>query len=102
MYEGEDIVVYGRPGCPDCERAVGLFQQFRVIYQFVNTEEEPDAKERAREINLQLGREPRVPTIVFPPQAIPPDGRILTEPIDSELLASVAVLTPAYRQSLTK
>jgi mycoredoxin len=78
--EVDIVVVYGTWWCPDCRRAIRLLKKHRIRYQWVNVARDPAAMAVVEEINQGLQS---VPTIIFP------DGEILVEPSNVELVAKL-------------
>jgi mycoredoxin len=72
----EQIKMYGTKWCPDCARAKRVFDKLKVVYEWHNIEEEPEAAAYVEKVN---GGFKSVPTIVFP------DGSVLVEPSNQEL-----------------
>ncbi len=70
--------MYGTTWCGDCHRAKALLDDLGVGYEWVNIEEVEGASERMLELN---GGIMRVPTLIFP------DGSVLVEPTNDQLLA---------------
>ena len=76
MLGREKILVYGTNWCFDCFRTKRLLDKYRINYQWIDINQEKDAKDIVRDINHgNLS----VPTIVFP------DGSTITEPSGQEL-----------------
>ena len=73
----EKITVYGTTWCSDCRRAKQLMDSYNVEYDWTDIDEEPEFQNLVKEIND--GRS-IVPTIIFP------DGSVLVEPSNSELI----------------
>ena len=73
----EIIVVYGTTWCPDCLRAKRILDSQRSPYRWVDIGQNPEAAAFVQQLNHGMRR---VPTIVFP------DGSILVEPSNAELL----------------
>lgn len=67
----EEIRMYGAPWCPDCKRAKQFLNEQRIAYQWLDIDQDEDARTYVQEINdgKQI-----IPTILFP------DGSILVEP----------------------
>src|SRR4051794_33131910 len=68
--------MYGAPWCGDCRRAKKFFGEQRVNYEWVDIDEDEDAR-RFVELLQNGGR--TIPTIIFP------DGSYLLEPSNDEL-----------------
>ena len=66
-----DIKVYGAPWCPDCRTAKKFLGEHRVVYDWIDIEEDEQALRFVEE--LQNGGR-TIPTIVFG------DGSHLLEP----------------------
>lgn len=77
------IVVYGASWCPDARRARRFFDEHSVTYQWIDIEENPEAKAFVRETN---NGNIVIPVIVFP------DNTILVEPSNYKLAEKIAVL----------
>ena len=74
-----DITVFGAEWCPDCRRTKRALDAAGVAYDYRDLEAEPDAAAEAERIS---GRK-SIPVVVLP------DGVILVEPSDPELLAAL-------------
>lgn len=70
------IIMYGADWCGDCRRAKQFFQTFGVEYEWINTDNNPEAQEIITKLNHGLRR---IPTIIFE------DGSILVEPTNLQL-----------------
>ncbi len=70
------IKVYGAPWCPDCRRAKQFLGEMRIPYEWIDIDQDEDARAYVREKNQ--GKQ-IIPTIVFP------DGSILAEPSNDAL-----------------
>lgn len=82
-------MVYGALWCPDCRRAKQFLAQHDIPYQWIDTDENPDATAYVRQVNH--GKR-IIPTIVFP------DGSILVEPSDADLAQKLGISRKsAYR-----
>lgn len=75
--EAAIIQVYGADWCPDCIRVKFLLNDEKVPYKYIDIAHAPEAEEFVR--TLSNGKR-IIPTIIFP------DGRILVEPSNTELL----------------
>jgi len=75
------IVVYGTTWCPDCERARRLLDGHGVRYEWIDADLDPAATAQIQRLN---GGVRSVPTILFP------DGSVLTEPTNRQLLEKIA------------
>ena len=70
------ILFYGTNWCSDCKRERRIFSELEIQYNFIDLDQNKQAKDRVIEINKGNSS---VPTIIFP------DGSILVEPNDNEL-----------------
>lgn len=70
------ILMYGTVWCGDTIRAKRLFEKYKVDFDWINIDKDPEGVQRVKEINNGYKS---VPTIIFP------DGSILVEP-DDEIL----------------
>lgn len=75
MSQGK-IVMYGGMWCGDCRRAKRFFDSHSVRYEWVDVDEDDEARKYVVRVNN--GRR-TIPTIVFG------DGSILVEPSDAQL-----------------
>ena len=73
----DNTKLYGTNWCPDTRRSRAIMDRANVIYAWYDIEEDKDACAFVEQVN-EGNRS--VPTIVFP------DGTILVEPDDSELV----------------
>ncbi|MBH42957.1 MAG: NrdH-redoxin [Chloroflexi bacterium] len=73
----EKITVYGTTWCSDCRRAKQLMDSYNIEYDWTDIDEEPEFQNLVKEIN---DGKSIVPTIIFP------DGSVLVEPSNSELI----------------
>ena len=74
-----DITVFGAEWCPDCRRTKRALDAAGVDYDYRDLEAEPEAAAEAESIS---GRK-SIPVVVLP------NGVILVEPSDPELLAAL-------------
>ena len=74
-----EITVYGADWCPDCTRTKRAIDAVGAGYVYRDLVAEPEAAAEAEAIS---GRK-NIPVVVLP------DGAILVEPSDSELLAAL-------------
>ena len=74
-----EITVYGAEWCPDCRRTKRALDAAGVAYAYRDLEAEPEAAAEAEAIS---GRK-SIPVVVLP------DGVVLVEPSDPELLAAL-------------
>ncbi|HNP85916.1 MAG TPA: glutaredoxin domain-containing protein [Kouleothrix sp.] len=77
------ITVYGTSWCGDCRRALRVFDQHQVAINYVNIEENDDARDYVKKVN---NGNQSVPTIVFP------DGSIMVEPSSAALAQKLTLL----------
>jgi glutaredoxin-like protein len=70
------IKVYGAEWCPDCHRSKSYLEQQKVLFEWIDVDQNPSAQDYVREVNQNRLI---IPTIVFP------DGSVLAEPSNSEL-----------------
>ena len=73
----EKITVYGTTWCSDCRRAKHLMDYYNIEYYWKDIDEQPELQKIVQAINDGKNI---VPTIIFP------DGSVLVEPSNSELL----------------
>jgi mycoredoxin len=78
-----EIVLYGTSWCGGTRRARLIFDQNHITYRWVDIEKDADARHFVEETNHGYRS---VPTIVFP------DGKILVEPSESELLKKLGLI----------
>jgi mycoredoxin len=78
--EPKKIIVYGTSWCPDCRRARRVLDQSSTPYVWVDIDSDPEGKKFVEKTN---NGNRTVPTIVFP------DGSIIVEPSDAELIAKL-------------
>jgi len=83
MAEGT-ITMYGTTWCQDCKRAKKFFGEHRVAYDFVDVDDDRDA---LRIVEQSNNGKRIIPTIFFP------DGKVLIEPSNSELAATLGLQT---------
>jgi mycoredoxin len=72
----EPIIVYGTRWCVDCYRAKRILDKYQVAYQWIDINQDADAKALVGNIN---NGNHVVPTIIFN------DGSTLSEPSNQEL-----------------
>ena len=82
------ITVYGAHWCPDCRRSKQFLGEHQIPYNWVDIEEDPEAKEFV--IRTNNGKR-IIPTIVFA------DGDSLIEPTNAELAQKLGLPTKASR-----
>ncbi len=77
----QPIKMYSTTWCGDCHRAKRVFDNLGAPYDNINIETEPGALVDMMQLN---GDRQSVPTILFP------DGSILVEPSNTELIRHLA------------
>ena len=82
MNDENAIIVYGAPWCGDCIRAKEVLDQNRIPYQWVNIDQDPEAKQFVLRVNQGKCI---IPTMVFP------DESILIEPSNLQLLKKLSL-----------
>ncbi|PZC51054.1 MAG: thioredoxin reductase (NADPH) [Chloroflexi bacterium] len=80
----EKLVVYGAPWCGDCVRAKHILNKNSVPHTWIDISEDEEAVAKVKDINE--GRQ-IIPTLIFP------DGSVLVEPSNSELLKKLDALS---------
>tara|TARA_B100001123_G_scaffold70416_1_gene78884 strand:+ start:4214 stop:4471 length:258 start_codon:yes stop_codon:yes gene_type:complete len=82
--ETEKLVVYGAPWCGDCVRAKHILNKHSVPHTWIDISEDTEAVTKVKNINggLQI-----IPTLIFP------DGSVLVEPSNPELLKKLEALS---------
>jgi len=83
-----DVKVYGAPWCPDCRRSKKFLAEHRVVFDWIDVDQDPDGL-RYIEALQNGGR--TIPTIVFG------DGTHLLEPTDEALAAKLGLNLAADR-----
>ena len=83
-----NITVYGTPWCPDCKRAKQFLGQQRVPYEWVDIDQDEEARQYVQQANK--GKQ-IIPTIVFE------DDSILVESTNAELAAKLGIQPKAKR-----
>ncbi|MEP7199127.1 MAG: FAD-dependent oxidoreductase, partial [Chloroflexota bacterium] len=78
----EQIIVYGTYWCPDCKRAKKFLGEQQVPYEWVDIEQDDEARVRVEQLNQ--GKR-IIPTLMFP------DGSMLVEPSNAELAAKLGM-----------
>ena len=79
--ETRQITVYGAQWCGDCIRAKRILDQYEASYQWIDVDGDEQALDIVRKANNGMRS---IPTIFFP------DGSILVEPSNGELLKKLA------------
>ncbi len=87
--DGQRLMVYGAPWCPDCRRAKLFLSEHRIDYEWIDIDQDADALAYVEE--LQRGGR-TIPTVVLP------DGGILLEPSDEELARALGIQARPQRQ----
>jgi thioredoxin reductase (NADPH) len=83
-----DIKLYGAPWCPDCRRSKKFLAEHRVLFDWIDIDQDAEARRYVEE--LQHGGR-SIPTIVFL------DGSYLIEPSDDELARKLGMRLEASR-----
>jgi thioredoxin reductase (NADPH) len=78
------IRLYGAPWCSDCKRAKKFFGEHRVVYDFIDVEEDAEGLRIVEETN---NGKRIIPVIFFP------DGSTLVEPSNAELAEKLGLQT---------
>ena len=78
----DEIVMYGTTWCGDTRRARRLFDENNIPYQWIDIDQDAQARKYVEEVNRGYRS---VPTIVFP------DGSMLVEPTTSELMRKLGL-----------
>lgn len=84
------VMVYGAPWCPDCKRSKQFLSEQRVPFNWIDIDEDDEARERVQELNN--GKQ-IIPTIVFE------DGTLLAEPTNAELAAKLGISPKAKKDT---
>ena len=82
------ITVYGAPWCPDCKRAKQFLGDQRVLFNWIDIDEDEAARQHVQQVNN--GKQ-IIPTIEFE------DGSTLVEPTNAELAAKLGIVPRATR-----
>ncbi len=77
------IIMYGTEWCGDCVRSRRLLTNHNIPFQWIDIDKDKTARQFVRNINHGNSS---VPTIVFP------NGTILVEPSDDELLKIIITI----------
>ena len=83
------VTVYGAPWCPDCRQSKQFLGEQRVMYNWVDIDQDEKGREYVQQVNN--GKQ-IIPTIVFE------DGSILVEPTNAELASKLGISPRAERQ----
>jgi len=78
--EPKQIVLYGVSWCSDCVRAKKVLAENNIEYLEIDIDKDSKAADFVKEVN---GGSRSVPTIIFP------DGAVLVEPSNKELIARI-------------
>ena len=84
----QTIKMYGAPWCPDCRRAKQFFGDQRVLYDWINVDDNPDSMKYVEQVN---GDKQIISTIVFE------NVSVLVEPTTAELAEKLSIRTKATR-----
>ena len=77
------ITVYGAPWCPDCRQSKQFLGEQRVLFNWVDIDQDEDGRKYVQSVNN--GKQ-IIPTIIFE------DGSILVEPTNAELAAKLGLI----------
>jgi len=77
MTDGTKVKFYGTSWCPSSRRAKKLLIEKGIDFDWINIDEDPAGREFVLQVNNGYRS---VPTIIFP------DGEMLVEPSNTELL----------------
>ncbi len=83
-----EIKVYGAPWCPDCRRTKTFFGEHRVVYDWIDIDQDEEAMRYVEELQ---GGGRTIPTVVFG------DGSALFEPSNEELATKLGLTLEAER-----
>ena len=83
------ITVYGAPWCPDCRQSKQFLGEQRVLFNWVDIDQDEDGRKYVQSVNN--GKQ-IIPTIIFE------DGSILVEPTNADLAAKLGI-NPKANQS---
>ncbi len=76
------IKMYGTPTCDDCRRSKEVLEKHKVPYEFFDINTDEEALNKLLELS---NGEHRTPVILFP------DGKILIEPSNKELIETLSL-----------
>ena len=85
----QEIRMFGAPWCPDCKRAKQFLIEQRVPFEWNDIDQDEEARAYVQRANN--GKQ-IIPTIVFP------DGGILVEPSNAELVEKLGIRSQAQRR----
>lgn len=77
----DQVLIFGADWCGDCRRTKTWLRRNDVPFLVIDTDADPDARERAAEV---AGGLPNIPVVLAP------DGTVLVEPTSVELAATLA------------
>ena len=84
----QTIKMYGAPWCPDCRRTKQFFGDQRVLYDWINVDDNPDSMKYVEQVN---GDKQIISTIVFE------NVSVLVEPTTAELAEKLSIRPKATR-----
>ncbi len=84
----QTIKINGAPRCPDCRRAKQFFGDQRVLYDWINVDDNPDSMKYVEQVN---GDKQIISTIVFE------NVSVLVEPTTAELAEKLSIRPKATR-----
>ncbi len=84
----QTIKMYGAPWCPDCRRAKQFFGDQRVLYDWINVDDNPNSMKYVDQVN---GDKQIISTIVFE------NVSVLVEPTTAELAEKLSIRPKATR-----
>ena len=82
--DNDEIVLYGTRWCYDTLRSIKVLKRKGISFQWIDIDEDHDGCEFVKSVNRGMKS---VPTIVFP------DGDLLVEPVNSELVERLIQFT---------
>ncbi len=80
MKSSDKIILYGAIWCIDCRKSKKVLDENNIGYTYIDLDESIEAADEVIRINNGLQS---IPTIVFP------DGTVLVEPSNEELLTQL-------------
>jgi mycoredoxin len=75
-----EIIIYCNSWCPSCRITKTIFEEYDVVYEWIDIDQNPIASKKVEEINKGFRS---VPTIIFP------DGTVLVEPRRATLISKL-------------
>jgi glutaredoxin-like protein len=75
-----EIKLYGTIWCPQVRRARTILEKSHILYQWIDIEHDEEGRKYVEAVNHGNRS---VPTIIFP------DGSVLVEPTDSQLMTKL-------------